>query len=143
MFPVIKFVFSIVILAGLLLPCSTANATVEVTTGFVSERKTAFISLHHEDVSPFPVLAAELAQSVNALDNAFHRLQHTGQLLPAYPSLVIEISDDAYQRLLPAGPKADGYALLSLENDYRLDLDPHDIATADALALGPGQLSIH
>jgi len=35
------------------------------------------------------------------------------------------------------GAKADGYAALSLENDYRLDLDPHDILSADTIGLGP------
>jgi len=137
MFLARKRVLCVVILVGLLLPGLAANATVEVTTGFVSERRTTFISLHHEDASPFPLLVAELAQSVNALDNAFRGLQTAGQLLPAYPALAISVSDDVHQRLLPAGPMAEGYAVLSLVNDYRLDLDPQDVFSADAIALGP------
>jgi len=74
MFRLIKVFFIISIFAELMLPSHSARAAVEVTTGFVSERKTTFISLHHEDVSPFPVLVAELAQNVDALDNLFHRL---------------------------------------------------------------------
>jgi len=125
-----------IIFAGLMLPVHPATATVDVTTGFVSERKTTFISLHHEDVLPMPVLVDGLAQNVDALDNLFHRLQNAGQLLPSHPKLAIEISDDAYQRVL-SGPRVDGYAVLSLEKDYRLDLDPHDILSPDTIGLGP------
>ena len=125
-----------IIFAGLLLPSHPAAATVDVTTGFVSERKTTFISLYHEDASPMPVLVAGLAENVDALDNLFHRLQNAGRLLSSHPVLAIDISDDAYQRLL-SGPRAAGYAVLSLENDYRLDLDPHDILSADTIRLGP------
>ena len=137
MFLLKRFCLIILILTGLMLPGHPARATVDVTTGFVSERKTTFISLHHEDVSPFAILVAELAQNVNALDNVFHRLQSAGQLLSSHPKLAIDISDDAYQRVLSTGPKVDGFAVLSLENGYRLDLDPHDILSADTIGLGP------
>jgi|GEM_PF-752751 len=137
MFRLIKVFFIISIFAELMLPSHSARATVEVTTGFVSERKTTFISLHHEDVSPFPVLVAELAQNVDALDNLFHRLLNAGQLLSSYPILAIEISDDVYQGVLSTGPRVDGFAVLSLENNYRLDLDPHDVLSADTIGLGP------
>jgi len=136
MFRLKRFCLIMIIFTGLMLPSPSARATVEVTTGFVSERKTTFISLHHEDASPFPVLVAELAQNVDALNNVFHRLQNAGQLLPSHPKLAIDISDDAYQRLLPE-PIAAGVAVLSLENGYRLDLDPHDVLSADTIALGP------
>jgi hypothetical protein len=126
---------NIIFLTGLL-QSHPANATVDVTTGFVSERITTFISLYHEDASPMPVLVAELAQNVNALDNVFHRLLNDDRLLPSHPVLAIEISDDAYQGIL-SGPRADGYAVLSLENDYHLDLDPQDIFSADKTAIGP------
>ncbi|MCL5982259.1 MAG: hypothetical protein M1571_07100 [Firmicutes bacterium] len=125
-----------IIFAGLLLPSHPAAATVDVTTGFVSERKTTFISLYHEDASPMPVLVAGLAENVDALDNLFHRLQNAGRLLSSHPVLAIDISDDAYQRVL-SGARADGYAVLSLEKDYRLDLDPHDILSPDTIGLGP------
>lgn len=124
------------VVAGLVLPSSSVRATVDVTTGFASERRTTLISLFHEDVSPMPVLVAELAQNVDAIDNVFHELRSAGRLLPTYPVLVIEISDDAFQRVL-SGPKADGYALLSLASDYRLDWDPHDVLSAEAIVLGP------
>ena len=137
MFLLKRFCLIILILTGLMLPGHPARATVDVTTGFVSERKTTFISLHHEDVSPFAILVAELPQNVNALDNVFHRLQSAGQLLSSHPKLAIDISDDAYQRVLSTEPKVDGFAVLSLENGYRLDLDPHDILSADTIALGP------
>ena len=113
MFRLKRFGLIMIIFAGLLLSGSSARATVAVTTGFVSERKTTFISLSHEDVSPLPLLVAELAQNVDALDNLFHRLHNAGRLLPGHPVLAIDISDDAYQRILPPGPK-DGRTLPGL-----------------------------
>ena len=102
----------ILILAGLLLPGPSAMAVRAtcVNTGFISERKTTFISLYRDGVaSPMPLLVSELAQNVDALDNIFHRLQNTGRLLPGYPVLAVEISDDAYLALhilcLPNGTK--------------------------------------
>ena len=117
----------LLLLIGILLPTYRARATVSVITGFVSERKTTIITLDHEDASPMARLLSDLSQNVDAIDNVFTRLHYGGQLQPAHSALVITISDDAYQGLLPE-PVQDGYAVLSLQDHYRLDFDPQGIA---------------
>jgi len=130
----------LLLLVGILLPGYRASATVEVVTGFVSERKTTFITLNHEDASPMARLVSDLSQNVDAIDNVFTRLQHRGVLQSAHSTLVIAISDDAYQGLLPESV-SDGFAVLSLKDNYRLDLDPQgvaaDLGLVGSVNLGP------
>jgi len=140
MFRLMRFCLIILIIAGFILTSHSAKAarTLPVSTGFVSERKTTFITLYRDGIaSPMPLLVSELAQNVDALDNAFHQMQNAGRLLSNYPVLVVEITDDAYTGFLPSGPKADGYAVLSLENEYRLDLYPLHTTPKDIIDLGP------
>jgi hypothetical protein len=140
MFRLKRFCLIMIIFAWLMLPGPSVMAarTILVNTGFISERITTFISLYRDRVaSPMPLLVSELAHNVDALDNAFYRLQNTGRLLPGHPLLVIEISDDALLGSIPSGPKAAGYAVLSLENDYRLDLYPLHTYPADTIDFGP------
>jgi len=135
-----RFCLIILIIAGFMLTSHSAKAarTLHVNTGFVSERKTTIITLYRDGIaSPMPLLVSELAQNVNALDNAFHQMQNAGRLLSNYPVLVVEITDDAYAGFLPSGPKADGYAVLTLENEYRLDLYPLHTTPKDIINLGP------
>ncbi|MBS4055072.1 MAG: hypothetical protein KGZ64_09960 [Thermaerobacter sp.] len=128
------------LLTSILLPSYRASATVSVITGFVSERKTTFITLDHEDASPMARLISDLSQNVDAIDNVFARLHNGGRLQSTHATLVITISDDAYQGLL-AQPMQGGFAVLSLQNSYRLDFDPQGIAAdlglVGSVNLGP------
>lgn len=130
----------LLLLICMLVPSYRASATVSVVTGFVSERKTTIITLDHEDASPMSRLVSYLSQNVDAIDNVFNRLHYRGVLKTEHSTLVIATSGDAYQGLLPAQAPL-GHAVLSLQDNYRLDLDPHDIAEdlglVGSINLGP------
>ena len=66
-----------------------AEATVPVSSGYISQGEVVFMAMHYEDVSAIAPIQLKLEQDLLALEHAFKTLQKEGKLDPDFPRLVI------------------------------------------------------
>ena len=74
-----------------------AEATVPVSSGYISPGEVVFMAMHYEDATAIEPILLTLGQDLLALEHAFQTLQKEGKLDPDFPRLVIIASK--YYRL--------------------------------------------
>ncbi|MBS3989478.1 MAG: hypothetical protein KGZ44_05990 [Dethiobacter sp.] len=122
-----------------------AEATVPVSSGYISPGEVVFIAMHYEDVSPVGPLQVKLEQDLIAIEHVFKTLQREGKLDQDFPRLVI-VAAKYYElenrfETAPAVLSLTNSATLVCNHPESSQFEPKELGSAYVISISTGLLN--